>query len=316
LTDPERTRIIERLERLERLSMAELRQLLAEYEEATEQIDKLTREIAQLSGVEDRIREVTDELERLNQLDRDLNQQIGALQRQDEADSALLSQKRAEAARYVERNQSARPQLARADKAEVVARLIAEAIEDLYPKYVERLSTEMTAIYKHLAHKQLVKKIEISPDCTVRLLGSGGRDVRSMDASAGEDQIFALSLVAAIARVSGKGAPFVIDTPLARLDTEHRINVLQYFAQRGGEQVVLLSQPDEVHGPYYRAICERVGKAFRIDFEELGDGVGKAHVREGYFPARRADRDGRSRDELAQSRLCQLPYLTPGGYGE
>jgi DNA sulfur modification protein DndD len=82
------------------------------------------------------------------------------------------------------------------------------------------------------------------------------------------DQVFALSLVAAIAKVSGKPVPFVIDTPLARLDTAHRVDVLQYFAWHGGEQIILLSQPDEVHGPY---------------FEEIADGVGKAHVHEGYF---------------------------------
>ena len=68
LTEAERRKVVDRLEKIEQLGVAELQQLLADHEEATEKIDKRTREIAQLSGVEDRIREVTDELQRLNQL--------------------------------------------------------------------------------------------------------------------------------------------------------------------------------------------------------------------------------------------------------
>ena len=143
----------------------------------------------------------------------------------------------------------------------------------------------MTIAYKQLAHKTLVKRIEIADDCTVKLLGDKNRDLRTMDASAGEEQIFALSLIAAIAKVSGTRVPIVMDTPLARLDSDHRKNVLQFFAANAGEQVIFLSQPDEVHGSYLKVIRDRVCQAYHIEFEELGDGVGKAHVRNGYFPS-------------------------------
>jgi DNA sulfur modification protein DndD len=79
-----------------------------------------------------------------------------------------------------------------------------------------------------------------------------------------------------------------MDTPLARLDTDHRKNVLQFFAAHAGEQVIFLSQPDEVHGSYLKVVRDRVGQAYHIEFEELGDGVGKAHVRSGYFPSEEA----------------------------
>jgi DNA sulfur modification protein DndD len=262
----------------------ELKQLLADHEEATEKIDKLTREIAQLSGVEDRIREVTDELQQLNQHAGELREQMGALHRQEQADAAELSRLRAEAGRMAARHESAQPHLARAAKAEKVADLISEAIADLYPRYVTKLGAEMTAVYKQLAHKTLVKRIEIADDCTVKLLGDKNRDLRTMDPSAGEDQIFALSLIAAIAKVSETRIPIVMDTPLARLDTDHRKNVLQFFAARASDQVIFLSQPDEVHGSYLRVIRDRICQAYHIEFEELGNGVGKAHVRNGYFP--------------------------------
>jgi len=283
LTEGERRKVMDRLDKIERLGVAELQQLLAEHEEATERIDSLTRDIAQLSGVEDRIREVTDELQKLNQQAGELREQSGSLNRQEKADEAELGRLRAEAGRMAARHESAQPQLARAAKAEKIAALILEAIADLYPRYVTRLGSEMTAVYKQLAHKTLVKRIDIADDCTVKLLGDKDRDLRTMDASAGEEQIFALALIAAIAKVSETRVPIVMDTPLARLDTDHRSNVLRYFAANAGEQVIFLSQPDEVHGTYLKVVKDRVCKAYHIEFEELDNGVGKAHVRAGYF---------------------------------
>jgi DNA sulfur modification protein DndD len=283
LTEGERRKVIERLDKIERLGVAELEQLLADHDEATVQFNRLGHQIAALSGVEDRIREDMNELERLNQQAGRLREQMGDLTRQEQADNAELSRLRAEAGRMAARHESAQPSLARAAKAERIAALIEEAIEDLYPKYVTRLGDEMTAIYKQLAHKTLVKKIEIARDCTVKLLGDKGHNIRSMDSSAGEEQIFALALIAAIAKVSGTKVPIVMDTPLARLDTDHRSNVLRYFAAHAGEQVIFLSQPDEVHGSYLKVVKDRVCKAYHIEFEELDNGVGKAHVRAGYF---------------------------------
>lgn len=285
LTEAERRKVIDRLDKIERLGVAELQQMLAEHEEATEKIDKAIREIAQLSGVEDRILEVQQELQRLTEQAAELRERSATLNRQVQADEAELIRLRAEGGRMAARHESAQPQLARAAKAETIAALISEAIKDLYPRYVIKLGEEMTTVYKQLAHKTLVKRIDILPDCTVKLLGDKARDLRMMDASAGEDQIFALSLIAAIAKVSGSRVPIVMDTPLARLDTDHRRNVLRYFAAHAGEQVVFLSQPDEVHGSYLKVIRDRICKAYHIEFEELDNGVGKAHVRNGYFPS-------------------------------
>src|SRR5262249_24286273 len=155
--------IVAMLDKADRLALSELGELLAEHEEVRTQIDRITQEIAQLSGVEDRIKEVSEDIERLNRRDRELTDQIGSIRRLEETDNATLAQKRPELARYQERFHSSRPQLVRAAKAESVVELVDQAITDLYPLHVRRLSDEMTAIYRTLAHKGLVKSIEISP---------------------------------------------------------------------------------------------------------------------------------------------------------
>ena len=137
----------------------------------------------------------------------------------------------------------------------------------------------MTEAYREMAHKQHVKEIKIDPNLDVQLLSEKGRDLRGLDSSAGDNQIFALALIAAIANVVNFSVPVIMDTPLARLDVEHRNNVLDYFTARAGEQIILLSQPNEVHGPYLEKIHTRLCAKFLIEHEELGDGMGLNHVR-------------------------------------
>ena len=62
--------------------------------------------------------------------------------------------------------------------------------------------------------------------------------------------------------------------------------MLDYFTDRAGEQVILLSQPTEVHGQYLDKIRSRLSARFLIEHEELGDGLGLNRVRpDCYFEA-------------------------------
>jgi DNA sulfur modification protein DndD len=161
--------------------------------------------------------------------------------------------------------------------------MIAAIIEEAFPMHVSEVAAAMTDAYRTMAHKDVVKEIVIEPDCSVRLLGGTSRkDLREMDASAGESQIFALSLIAAISRVSERAFPIVMDTPLARLDPQHRRNVLEYFTSLRS-QVVLLSQPAEVSGEYYELIQPRTAAVLHLEHEHLGDGVGRSRVRRGLY---------------------------------
>lgn len=176
------------------------------------------------------------------------------------------------------------PTREKAALAQKYAQVIKDAIDAALPAHIEEVANAMTAAYSEIAHKQVVKKIEIDKDCTVRLLAEDrGRNLRELDQSAGEAQVFALSLISAIIRVSGFRFPIVMDTPIARLDAKHRLRVLRHFAELDGQQLVLLSQPTEVHGQYLDALRSRVGAAYRFEFTALANGQGRSRVTSGYF---------------------------------
>jgi DNA sulfur modification protein DndD len=107
-----------------------------------------------------------------------------------------------------------------------------------------------------------------------------------MAASAGEQQIFAQALISAISDVSKRNFPIMIDTPLGRLDDQHRFGVLKYFTDRPG-QVILLSTDTEVVGPYLDVIKPRLAATYYIRHEHDGD-IGRSYIERGYFPETRA----------------------------
>lgn len=284
LNEKERNHIIDRLQNIEKVGVKEVCDLLQENQSCSNEIDLIESRVNKLTGVDESLQLVAAQLEGLRINERSLFIEIAELNRSIAAQESTLNDYISTLHNMRSRQLSSEPNNRRATLANKVHEIIAEAIEDLYPKYVQKLATEMTIIYKKLAHKTVVKKIEINSDCVVRLLGSKDKDLRtSMDSSAGEDQIFALSLIAAIAKVSEARIPIVMDTPLARLDKEHRMNVLEYLSNCPSEQVILLSQPEEVNQEYKEAIKSHICRTYTVSFEELLNGVGVAKVNDGYF---------------------------------
>lgn len=284
LSEKEKTFVINKLQEIEKVSIKELQGLLYEHQAAGKKIDRIDAQTSGLEGIGDRLKTLISEVEEINTKKSILTNEIGGYDRNLVAYESELVELNKQLNLMQSRQDKSLPKIKRAKLANTINELISEAISDLYPKYVQKLADEMTAIYKKLAHKTLVHKITIDSDCVVKLLGAKGRDIRSgMDSSAGEDQIFALALIGAIANVSEAKIPIVMDTPLARLDTEHRLSVLKYFSTSSSEQIILLSQPDEVNNTYYKAIADRVCKTYHISFEEIEDGVGVAEVHDGYF---------------------------------
>ena len=135
----------------------------------------------------------------------------------------------------------------------------------------------MTRVYKQLAHKTQVAKIVIEDDGAVKILSKTNTEI-PFDGSAGENQIFATALIAGLAEVSRVKAPLVVDTPLGRLDSKHRANILNFWISNSQRQVILLSQDEEIDDDFYKRIKNNVSATSLLEHEDVGDGMGRTTV--------------------------------------
>jgi DNA sulfur modification protein DndD len=98
--------------------------------------------------------------------------------------------------------------------------------------------------------------------------------------SAGEKQIYAISMLWALGKTSGRPLPIIIDTPLARLDSDHRRLLVENYFPLASHQVIILSTDTEVDQGYFEELRPAVARAYHLDFDQTENST---TVKQGYF---------------------------------
>lgn len=86
--------------------------------------------------------------------------------------------------------------------------------------------------------------------------------------SAGEKQIFIMALYQALSTLNQVSVPYIIDTPFARIDAEHRQNILNNFFMNLKGQIIILSTDEEIVGEYEHSISDAVSDYFLLQHTE------------------------------------------------
>jgi len=120
--------------------------------------------------------------------------------------------------------------------------------EKLTLKKLNKLEIEVTECFRYLLHKSdLVHRVAIDTHSfSLSLYDPEGQPIPKHRLSAGEKQLLAISFLWGLARVSGRHLPVAIDTPLGRLDSSHRSNLVERYFPTASHQVILLSTDTEI----------------------------------------------------------------------
>lgn len=135
---------------------------------------------------------------------------------------------------------------------------------------LNKLSNTITKCFKELVEKDsLVSNIKIESDTLdVIILDIDGNELLKTQLSAGEQQMFAVAVVWALAITSGYKAPVVVDTPMARLDSAHRTNFVTKYLPEASSQVVVLSTDEEIYGQYLDEIRDKIIDCYTLVYDE------------------------------------------------
>ena len=88
--------------------------------------------------------------------------------------------------------------------------------------------------------------------------------------SAGEQQIFIMALYQALSQLNKIDVPYIVDTPFARIDKEHREKILERFFKKLNGQIIILSTDEEIVGDYQHVISDVVSNTFVLNHTSKG----------------------------------------------
>ena len=145
-----------------------------------------------------------------------------------------------------------------------------EFAKRLQAQKVNQLEKNITSCFEFLAQKQgIITSISIDPETLDITLQDYKDGILLKDQlSAGEKQMFAISILWGLAISSGYKLPVIIDTPMARLDSAHRSNFINKYLPNASSQVIVLSTDEEIGGKYLEDIRDYVNTAYTLVYDE------------------------------------------------
>jgi len=165
-----------------------------------------------------------------------------------------------------------------------VKTILAQYREKLTLKKLNKLENHVTECFRYLLHKSdLVHRVVISTeDYSLALYDCEGQPLPKHRLSAGEKQLLAIAFLWGLARVSGRQLPVAIDTPLGRLDSSHRQNLIERYFPSASHQVMLLSTDTEIAQTEVKNLREQqaITREYLLKYDPT---TGQTTIQEGYF---------------------------------
>lgn len=154
--------------------------------------------------------------------------------------------------------------------------------KSLVKENIELLQEKITEKFVALTRKdQLISGIDICPESfSLTLLSVSNEILSPSRLSAGERQLLAIAILWGLSEASGKELPTVIDTPLGRLDGQHRTRLIESYFPYAANQVLLLSTDEEIMGDYYNKLKPAVHREYHISYDEQAT---TSTISAGYF---------------------------------
>ena len=139
------------------------------------------------------------------------------------------------------------------------------------------LKTNIESIYDNFATTEAFVRLQKISGCSkitdiLKYLSENSNvslelpvEIDKTSLSNGEKQIFIMALYHSLVQLCNHEVPFVIDTPFARIDTEHRQNISKYFFSKLKGQVFILSTNEEINTKHVGIMKDRIAVTYMLE---------------------------------------------------
>lgn len=224
-------------------------------------------------------------VEELNQLQRKLGELKSQASRQDQELKSIDFQHQDARRRFEKTYHSLRGGEALEKRLELVTKtqaVLEEFLKRLTQEKIKELEILVVKRFNDICRKpDLIKKMIIDPvDFRISLYGQDRKEVSKKQLSAGEKQMLSIAILWGLRQLSGRPIPVAVDTPMGRLDSDHRENLIEQFFPYVSHQVILFSTDTEVDKIYFDALRSHISHAYHLIYDPK---LGSTQVSEGYF---------------------------------
>lgn len=147
-------------------------------------------------------------------------------------------------------------------------RVLDDYKEELTRRKVALLEQSLVSHFNQLCRKQdFVDRIHVDATTFALTLYKASRAFTRAQLSAGENQLLAIATLWALRELSGRATPVIIDTPLSRLDSQHRQSMLHDFLPRASHQVILLATDAEIDEAALKRLAPVIARIYRMEYD-------------------------------------------------
>ncbi len=251
------------------------------FEDDTEELNKIELGLTNASNID----ETSTSIKRLTVLSKTQGKLEAEIKTKEREAAFILAQKKIESnsiQNFLDKQFKDQDKTTAVELAKKLDSILKLYVQKLRIRKITKFEKELAGFIKDLMHKDnFIESVTIDPDTfEISLYKENGDEIFKSNLSKGEQQMLATAILWSLAKTSGKPLPFMVDTPLARLDVKHRNNLIDNFYPGASHQLVIFSTNSEIDAKYYSALFKYISKSYAITFvpEE-----GRTRVNSGYF---------------------------------
>ena len=243
--------------------------LSRDFDKSVAKLRKVTKEMEKIPA-DAQVRPIFEELTLLNQRRGVLQQKESQVLEEIRRKENNLKELQRDLQKYIDQqvaHKTVKGQLALINNIQAV---LDRYQEKLTQNKIDQLRRTVAQGYNDLSRKgKIVSNIEIDPKTfAVTLFDRSGEVIPQESLSSGEKQLYAVAMLWGLAKTAGRPLPIIIDTPLGRLDSDHRRNLVNNYFPKASHQVILLSTDTEVDQQLYKDLSPNISHCYNLKFNQ------------------------------------------------
>lgn len=236
--------------------------------EAREALQDAIARRDRLGNLPQEVEELSTKLTDLGAKIADASRKLGAVDNEVKKKSHDLQDLSAEVGRLQELVARMEPEQKRIAVAERVRIALEKLNTELRPLALSRLEDRVTFHFQRIADRKFARGRIMFPDGGSPILRRESHPDALIEMMSGfERRSFGIAFSLALAEITRRRLPLIIDTPLGNADTEYRSRLLKAITDVDLDQIIVLTHDAEVAGELFEGIEGQVRQTYLVEFD-------------------------------------------------